>query len=135
MTVGHHGIFSLTPIWLLMPLGLVIGVQRGSWEHRGLWAAIVVASVVCSLFYLARPEIDRNYGGVSVCFRWLLWFAPLWLLAMAPMLQKLAGSAVCRATVYGLLSLSVFSMATALSSPWQSPWLYRFWLFLGWIDA
>ncbi|MCP4890899.1 MAG: hypothetical protein P1U77_08220 [Rubripirellula sp.] len=135
MTVGHHGIFSLTPLWVLVPIGLWFGLASGAWDHRRLMAAILISTLVCCLFYLARPEIDRNYGGVSVCFRWLLWFAPLWLAALSPALQKLGRSSAGRLAVGGLLALSVFSMATALSSPWQSPWLYRFWTFLGWIDA
>ncbi|MGB0596992.1 MAG: hypothetical protein ACPGLY_09895 [Rubripirellula sp.] len=135
MTVGHHGIFSLTPLWVLVPVGLWFGLVSGAWDHRRLMAAILISTLICCLFYLARPEIDRNYGGVSVCFRWLLWFAPLWLAALTPALQKWGRSSVGRLAVGGLLALSVFSMATALSSPWQSPWLYRFWTFLGWIDA
>lgn len=135
MTIGHYGLFSLTPIWWLMPIGLCIGLTVGSWAERRMVAAVLVASAVCTLFYLARPEIDRNYGGVSVCFRWLLWFAPLWLMASAVTLQKIAGARSGRGIATCLLALSVFSMSTALSSPWQSPWLYRFWQFLGWIEV
>ncbi|MEM8669639.1 MAG: hypothetical protein AAGG48_19080 [Planctomycetota bacterium] len=135
MTVGHYGLFSLTPIWLLVPVGLGIGLSVGGWDQRRMVAAILVATLVCSLFYLARPEIDRNYGGVSVCFRWLLWFAPLWLFVSSFALNGCSTSKFCRGLTLVLLAMSVFSMSTALSSPWQSPWLYRFWLFLGWIEG
>ena len=37
-------------------------------------------------FYLSRPMIDRNYGGVSCGFRWMFWLTPLWLLALVPAL-------------------------------------------------
>ena len=135
MTVGHHGLFSLTPLWLLVPVGLVIGVVRGSGESRRLVIAIAVASSVCFLFYLNRPLIDRNYGGVSVCFRWLLWFAPLWLLVATPVMGWLETTRLRRGTLYAMLALSVFSMSASLESPWQSPWIYRFWQFLGWLDS
>ena len=135
MTVGHHGLFSLTPLWLLVPVGLVIGVIRGSGESRRLVIAIAVASSVCFLFYLNRPLIDRNYGGVSVCFRWLLWFAPLWLLVATPVMGWLETTRLRRGTLYAMLALSVFSMSASLESPWQSPWIYRFWQFLGWLDS
>lgn len=135
MTFGHHGLFSLTPIWLLMPVGLVYGVMVGRTAHRRLVAAAAVATVVCLAFYVARPEIDRNYGGVSTCFRWLLWFAPLWLVPITPVLDRLVPSRQGRILAGILLTLSVFSMATALSSPWQPPWLYQFWEFLGWIGS
>lgn len=131
MTIGHHGVFSLTPIWILVPIGLVYGLGFGPSDHRRLMLAILVATCVCVAFYIARPEIDRNYGGVSVCFRWLLWFAPLWLLAIAPVIDRMADSRRLRAALKIMLALSVFSVSTALSSPWQHPWLYQYWRFLG----
>jgi MFS family permease len=87
------------------------------------------------LFYVNRPQIDRNYGGVSVCFRWLLWFAPLWLLVIGPVMDWFGTSGRRRAILLAMLALSVFSMSMALATPWQSPWLYRFWQFLGWINV
>ncbi len=135
MTFGHHGLFSLTPLWLLVPVGLLLGMVRGSSESRRLMLAISVASIVCFLFYLNRPLIDRNYGGVSICFRWLLWFAPLWLLVATPVMAWFETTAARRGTLYAMLALSVFSMSASLESPWQSPWLYRFWQFLGWLGT
>jgi len=135
MTFGHHGLFSLTPLWLLVPIGLVGGVMRGSPESRRLMLAISVASAVCFLFYLNRPLIDRNYGGVSVCFRWLLWFAPLWLVVATPVMAWFETTSIRRGTLYAMLALSVFSMSASLESPWQSPWIYRFWQFLGWLGT
>ncbi|MGI9470690.1 MAG: hypothetical protein ACR2NZ_04090 [Rubripirellula sp.] len=135
MTVGHHGIFSLTPLWILMPLGLIAGVASGSSDYRRLALAILVATTVCFLFYLNRPLIDRNYGGVSICFRWLLWFAPLWLVVSVPVMEWFRSGVVRRGFLYALLAMSVFSMSASLETPWQSPWIYQFWLFLGWIGV
>ena len=140
MTFGHHGLFSLTPLWLLVPIGFVPAVWRSSSPLdtpgvRRLVAATGLATLVCVSFYVARPEIDRNYGGVSVCFRWLLWFAPLWLFAATAAANLLARSPGGKRLLGFLLLLSAFSVATALQTPWQHPWLYRFWAFLGWIDA
>ena len=133
MTVGHYGIFSLTPIWLLMPIGLLGLLSSRSTELRLLLAVIAVATVVCGVFYVLRPEIDRNYGGVSVCFRWMLWFAPLWLFAIAGPAEWLSNRPWGRWLAIGLLAASVTSMSISLDGPWQSPWLYRFWQYLGWI--
>ncbi len=135
MMIGHHGIFSLHPIWLLVPVGLIGGLRFAEPAFRRLAMATLIASVVCILFYLSRPTIDRNYGGVSVCYRWLLWFAPLWLLAISPVFERLAESRIRRGALIAMLAISVFSMSTALASPWQHPWLYQFWAFLGWIDV
>lgn len=134
MTLGHYGIFSLTPIWLLMPLGLIGFVHGGTTKHRLLLASIALATVVCGVFYVLRPEIDRNYGGVSTCFRWMLWFAPLWLYAIVGPAEWLSRRSWGRMIGLALLAVSAGSMSTALVSPWQSPWLYRFWVFLGWLE-
>jgi hypothetical protein len=145
MTFGHYGVFSLTPIWLLMPVGVVFGLLgstsipprqtfAGRAALRWIHASIGLATLVCMAFYVLRPEIDRNYGGVSVCFRWLLWFAPLWLFAATGAAEWLAGRRWGRALAVALLAISVFSVSTSLAGPWQSPWLYRYWQFLGWIE-
>ena len=88
--VGHHGIFSLTPIWLLSVWGLVPAVAaRPRWPRAGRddrrrcrWSAWRST--------LTRPQDDRNYGGMTSGFRWMFWFAPLWLLAMLPAADRLA---------------------------------------------
>jgi hypothetical protein len=132
-TIGHHGLFSITPIWLLVPIGLVFGLSFGPHDFRRLVAAVLLATCVCLLFYLTRPLIDRNYGGVSVCFRWMLWFTPLWLLVISPVLEVWSESRKRRIAVQVMLAISVFSTSIALTTPWQSPWIYQFWQFLGWI--
>ena len=40
-----------------------------------------------------------------------------------------------RLAILALLASSVFSVAASLQTPWQSPWLYQFWRFLGWISG
>lgn len=133
-TLGHHGLFSLTPMWILVPFGLVYGCRHGAACHRRLAASVILSSVVCLAFYVARPEIDRNYGGVSICFRWMLWFAPLWLYGLLPEADSWSEKPAGRIILGLLLVTSVFSMSTSLDSPWQSPWLYRFASFLGWLS-
>ncbi len=135
LTLGHHGVFSLTPLWLLLPAGWIIGLLNPAASIKRFHVAVLLASAVCFLFYLNRPLIDRNYGGVSVCFRWLLWFAPLWLITIAPVMDRCSAWRATRIPVYLMLALSLFSVSTALQTPWQSPWLYRFWTFLGWLDV
>ncbi len=132
-TIGHHGLFSITPLWLLVPFGLVLGMRHGPTDSRMLAAGIAASSLVCFGFYMMRPEIDRNYGGVSVCFRWMLWFAPLWLFAAAPSIEVAGTRVNGRRLLNVLLALSIFSVAVSLDSPWQSPWIYRYWTFLGWL--
>ena len=66
--LGHHGILSLTPIWLLSLVGAGLWLRRGESGLRGVTAGIVLVTRVCLAFYLARPLADRNYGGVCLRF-------------------------------------------------------------------
>ncbi len=83
--VGHHGIFSLTPIWLLSICGALLWLRRDAGPPLGRLAlAVAGVTLVCLTFYLAAPGVDRNYGGTTSGFRWVFWMAPLWLLLMLP---------------------------------------------------
>ncbi len=135
MMIGHHGVFSLTPLWFLVPVGLVTGLRSSLPDYRRLNWAILLASLACILFYLSRPLIDRNYGGVSVCFRWLLWLTPLWIAIATPVIEDFGLSKLRRSVIYVLLATSVFSVAASLETPWEHPWIYRFWQFLGWLSG
>jgi len=131
--VGHHGIFSLTPIWLLSVLGAGLWLARGERNVRGVAAGIVLVTLVCLVFYLARPLVDRNYGGVTSGFRWVFWFAPMWLLVMVPAADAIASRRAWRYVALGLLLVSAVSSSYASLNPWSHPWLYEYWAFLGWI--
>ncbi len=129
-TFGHHGVFSLTPMWLLLPYGawLVFAGASGSWFTRlfnyrvQVMLAIVATSLVCFAFYMARPLEDRNYGGVSCGFRWMFWFIPLWLWLVSHSLDRIR-SVEMRGIVWILLAISLFSALWPWSNPWTQPWL------------
>ena len=133
LTLGHHGLLSLTPLWLLTLAGGYFALrERGTLR----WIAIVTAClfVICVAFYVSRPLIDRNYGGVSCTFRWLMWQIPLWLVVMLPAVDRLVsrrwGMVLCGI----LLAGSVFSADYNANNPWSQPWLYDYWEQLGWIE-
>lgn len=134
--LGYYGLFSLTPVWLLVPLGLWLRIKEPEgWNRRLLAVGVALVSLVCLAFYISRPEIDRNYGGVSSSFRWMLWFMPLWVWGAIPAITGAMERDWARRIAFVLLFASVFSMATALENPWQYPWIYRYLSFLGWIEA
>lgn len=133
--VGHHGLFSLTPIWLLSAWGLWHWLRGANWDARWwLAAAIALLTLVVLAFYFSRPLIDRNYGGVTSGLRWLFWLIPLWLLAMVPAADALAGSRWGRIGAIVLFAISVFSANYATLNPWSQPWLFEYWQQLGWIN-
>ena len=156
--VGHHGIFSLTPAWLLAIPGIgMLAASAGRRRHgqrqgQGLrggqqaddlgmagqqriaWAIGLVSLVVIA-FYLSRPQLDRNYGGTSSGFRWAFWLAPLWVMAAVPAADRLAGGRMGRVLALSLLGLSVISVAFPTWSPWTTPWLQQWLTHAGWIDG
>jgi hypothetical protein len=132
--LGHHGLFSLTPIWLLSVWGLLLWLRGERNPQWWLAAAIAVLTVVVLGFYFSRPLIDRNYGGVTSGLRWLFWLIPLWLLALVPACDALANSRWGRIAAVVLFALSVYSANYATLNPWSQPWLFDYWEQLGWIE-
>lgn len=130
--IGHRGVFSLTPIWILAAFGVISLVARGrpGWVIFG-WMVIAL-TVVCMAFYISRPVIDRNYGGVCCGFRWMFWFTPLWLLCMVPAAQWLLRRSWGRVVALVLLLASVFSATYAGANPWSQPWLFNLGTYFGW---
>ncbi len=131
--VGHHGVFSLTPIWLLTAVGLVMGLLRPPVKgFRGLAGAVLLASLAALVFYIGIVK-ELNYGGQSCGFRWMFWFAPLWLLGMIPTVDWLAQRRWGRLLALLLLGISVASAAYPTWNPWTPPWLYQWMEHMGWL--
>jgi hypothetical protein len=127
--VGHHGVFSLTPIWLLALAGMMFGNFLPGEDDRGepiLWPSflgpvtLLVTAVVIG-FYLLQSD---NYGGFTVGLRWLMWLTPLWLLCMIPVVDRLSTSGLRRGFAGVLLALSALSANYSPWNPWRHPWLY-----------
>jgi hypothetical protein len=154
--IGHHGLFSLSPIYLLAVAGMLRssralvgtlrqrstnGNPRGPDTGRrvGLKSlseldllgilALVVTSVVVG-FYV---HTSNNYGGWTSGPRWLMWLSPLLLLTMLPTADVLARSKGGRVCGYVLLALSVASVSYPAWNPWRHPWLYDILDSRGWI--
>jgi hypothetical protein len=125
--VGHHGIFLLTPIWLLSLAGLAMALARRGHALRPWASLVLVLSVVCVGYYLNQIQENRNYGGMSSGFRWVFWFTPLWLVVMLPAADALAGRRWSRGVGLALLGLSVMSAAYPTWNPWTHPWAMKLW--------
>jgi hypothetical protein len=143
LLVGHHGLFSLTPVFVLV-LVSVVCVLRSSKrsesiasDHRavaGRMAAILGSTVVLLVIVLGFYTFgvgprSRNYGGWACGPRWLLWLTPLLLLSAAPAADWLARTRGGRWVGYTLLAVSVISASYPTWSPWRHPWLYN------WLEA
>lgn len=133
MLVGHHGIFSLSPLWILAFAGLFYQTTISD-ERRWFALSVFLMTTVCIAFYLMRPEIDRNYGGVSSGFRWMFWFIPFWLLGLLPMADWSSRHPITRGLCCLLLVVGMFSVHYGINNPWTQPWIFDYWTWLEWID-
>jgi hypothetical protein len=142
--LGHHGLFSLTPIFLLTVVGLGIGLRRGraGGGAKGggpeplpafLAPFTLLLSAVVIGFYLSDFVESHNYGGWTSGPRWLMWLTPLWLLTMLPAVDRLARWRWGRALAAALLALSVLSASYPAWNPWRQPWIYHWMDDHGWI--
>jgi hypothetical protein len=135
-TVGHHGILSLTPAWLLVIPGLALLAARRRPAAAGeadLAVAIATVSAVVVAFYLLRPLPDRNYGGMTSGFRWVFWLAPLWVTAAVPAADLCGRSRAGRGLALVLLGLSVLTVAYPTWNPWTAPWIQQWLSHAGWL--
>lgn len=131
-TVGHHGWFSLTPIFFFCLLAWVPGGLRAH-PLRGLVRLGGIVSAVVFAFYMAQPE-HYNYGGNSQALRWMIWVVPLWILALLPALDMVAQARWSRGPVLLALAISVFSAWYPARGPWAAPWIFTLMDRWGWID-
>jgi hypothetical protein len=132
--LGHHGLFSLTPLWVLSFGGMIAVIRQFFRDRREsenwvfLFPLTLVLSVVVIGFYLV---ISNNYGGWTSGLRWLFWLTPLWLLTMLPIADRLAIRQ--RWVALACLAVSIFSASYPVWNPWRHPWLYDLFESLGWI--
>ncbi len=125
LTWGHHGVFSLTPVWILSLIGIFPLCVSRRYGLRLIGLAILAISITVIAFYIMRPIEDRNYGGWCCGPRWLFWLAPLWLVSMIPVLDAISKSPIWRAIATLLLILSIGSAFYAWTNPWVHPWIYE----------
>jgi hypothetical protein len=126
LTLGHHGLFSLTPFLLICLLGM-LWPRGGDPVQQRVRTIIGTGTLVLSLvilgFYLTKTE-SYNYGGWCCGPRWFIWLTPLWILSSLPMLDRLMATRWGRGFTYFTLAWSAMSVAYPMYSGWRHPWLY-----------
>jgi hypothetical protein len=124
MTLGHHGVFSLTPIFVFSLIGalrLAFGRSHGGRMRALAWLTLLL-TVALLAFYTWNPKA-RNYGGSTQGLRWLFWLIPFWLATLPPGVEGGQGRRWLRWLTLVALALSVMSVGYALRSPWSHPWI------------
>ncbi len=124
MTIGHHGFFSITPIFLLSLIGAYAIARSPRPLRKRLGALPIItfaATVVLLLFYAVTTN---NYGGMTAGLRWSIWLTPLWLLLLVPGVEEMQRTTLGRTLCILLLVASIFLAHISFVNPWQHPWLY-----------
>jgi hypothetical protein len=146
LLLGHHGWFSLTPVWLLALGGLLAKAIHSAADvrnvllrgRRPVWTVelfstmTLVVSLTVFAFYLTRTQ-SYNYGGFTSGPRWLFWLIPLWILGLVPAADRLGGSRLGRLLCAILLGFSVLSVFYPWPNPWRAPWLLQLMEFTGYL--
>jgi hypothetical protein len=143
-TVGHHGVFSLTPLMLVCWFGIIRSWWPSHGETDGLQRRLAhlatVVTVIIFVFYIGIPALEqyglapqRNYGGMCNGFRWTFWLIPLWLLYLPRGLELLVRSRELRGVAMLFLMVSMVSAFYATRNPWTRPWLHQLLYDAGWI--
>jgi hypothetical protein len=121
MTFGHHGVFSLSPIFLFSMIG-AIRVALGREKPRALaWITLILTASMLA-FYTWNPTA-RNYGGSTQGLRWLFWVIPFWLALLPQGVEAGQDRRWIRWLTVAALMVSIFSVGYALRIPWSHPWL------------
>lgn len=146
---GHHGLFSLAPIYLLSVAGIGYGLVnrfmqpsaplRAADNHEGdepqslpaiFYALTAYLLVVVIGFYLYKTN---NYGGGTSGPRWLMWLTPFLLLTMLPAVDWLGSRRWGRGVAYVCLGIAVLSASYPALNPWRHPWIQVYMESLGWM--
>lgn len=121
MTFGHHGVFSLTPIYLFSIIGgLRLAFGRGKPKTLAWMTLILTAAMLA--FYTWNPKA-RNYGGSAQGLRWLFWLIPFWLILLPKGVEGGQNHRSIRWLSLLALVVSVVSVGYALRMPWSHPWV------------
>lgn len=130
--VGHHGVVSLTPVWLLSLCGgFMLLTAKDSTRRQFAWVAAAITAA-CLVFYIGlRPQDDRNYGGSTNGFRWLFWLAPMWIALLPRAIASLRSNRIGMAIALVMLAWGAMSASYPTWNPWTHPWFYNWMQHLG----
>lgn len=132
MLAGHHGVFSLSPVFLLCFAGLWRVARDRAAPLHGFALVSLFLTALLLVFYLFFAG-QRNYGGATSGLRWLFWLIPFWLLFLPAGLHNAARSGRFRGLALAFLLLSVTSVFYSAGNPWTRPWLHQWLNAMGWI--
>jgi hypothetical protein len=112
--LGHHGVFSMTPLYLFGLWELLRSLRYRRFLRESILCAIALAGFFG--FYILRT---RNYGGWCVGMRWLVPVMPLLLLYFGIWVDRVKLTRLLWALVLSAFLVSCFNVQDGLTSPFQ----------------
>jgi hypothetical protein len=134
LLLGHHGMLSLTPVFLISLNGMGHSWRRDWVQQMGLYLSLLMIG-----FYTLWTS---NYGGACQGPRWLFWLIPFWLISLIDAVEQHLAKLQFRALASAALLVSVASVGYALTGdnrsfeppgPWSSSWLHLAMRKAGWV--
>lgn len=113
--LGHHGLFSMTPLFFFSVWEIGRRLRRRA-RHLPELLVVIAMSVAITGFYIWRT---RNYGGWCVGMRWFIPFMPLLLLYFGLWLDRVNLKRTTWAVVLSAFLVSAFHVQDGLTSPFQ----------------
>ena len=125
MLIGHHGIFSLSPIFVFTVIGGWSSLRSRESPLRVLAALAAFLTLLLVVFYTFFTGI-RSYGGLCGGMRWFFWLIPLWLMLIPQGLQGRIAQHWFRGMALGFLLISAISVYYCVHGPWDRSWIRLF---------
>lgn len=122
--LGHHGVFSMTPLFCFGLYELIRRLKTRSYLKESL----VVLAVLLGAFYFYIFR-TRNYGGWCVGMRWLVPFMPIFILYFGAWFDRIKLTRLSLGAVAVAFAIGCFHVQDGLTSPFQ------FSVWHNWIDG
>ena len=119
--LGHHGIISLSPIFVWAFAGMFLKATPRFWTI----GAVSLTFVNFAFLFIT----SSNYGGVCQGPRWFFWLIPFWLLFLPHGLEATGRRRgmkviIIVAVIWSIYSV-VFAMVGETAGPWSRSWLHH----------
>jgi hypothetical protein len=113
--VGHHGLFSMTPLFGFSLFEMLRRARRGRPPCAESLLPCGTFLIVCTFVVFKT----RNYGGWCVGMRWLIPIMPLFFLFFGIFLDTVKPGRVTWIAILMATAVSTFNAQDALASPFQ----------------
>jgi hypothetical protein len=132
MVMGHHGILSLSPIFIFTLIGIWRSLRSPHSSLRAFAALAAFLTLLLLVFYTFFAG-QRNYGGMCCGLRWFFWLIPLWLMLLPEGLRGKTAQRWVRGMALAFLLVSAISVFYCARNPWSRPWIQQYLHYKQWI--